>query len=166
MAAGLSTSIFKKMRFCSLLTCPGKRHSGSGVSCRNLAGSRPLTDAPGVDMHETRGGIIAHAAASQPESGAPQIGQAATGQGDIDGLAGHVQAAGGDPAAGSLQFRIAGRRAVTGNDVKLPSCAGLALQRKEKLQQVRIYRVDFIGAVVAQNAVDPGQRFGNEISPG
>ena len=86
------------------------------------------------------------------------------GQRDVDGSTRHMQTVIGDTAAEGAQFCVARGRAVAGDHMEGFIRPDPALQRIEEIEQCGVNGADFIGAMVTQNAVDPGQRLGNEIS--
>jgi murein L,D-transpeptidase YcbB/YkuD len=82
----------------------------SGV--RKTVQASPGADAPGVDVHEIRGRVVADAAPLEVERGRPQPGERHVGHANVDGLPLHVQAAGGDAFALLSQSAVRGGRPV------------------------------------------------------
>ena len=115
-------------------------------------------------MHEIRCGVIADAAGAERNGRLAKIGQFTTRQLDVDRLRFHMQAAFGDAARTGCQHAVAGRGTVAGNDVERLFAVQITVQHMHHVEQPDVHRRRLVGAVIAQDAVEFGNRFG-QVAP-
>lgn len=94
----------------------------------------PPPDATGIQVHEIRFRVVAHAAASEVQAGPAEIFCSHIGQPHIDGLAFQVLAAARNPAAVLAQHLIGGGRAVRRNDLGTARAADPILGGMQKVE--------------------------------
>jgi hypothetical protein len=78
-----------------------------------LENGSPAADAPDVYMEKIGTRIVAYAAGLKGECRLPEVRETAARKTDVDGLAGYVEARGGDSTASPAQIIIGPLRAVS-----------------------------------------------------
>jgi len=147
-----------------------KDHKGSLNKCQ-AARISPKNDLPDfyrtrVQMHEIGGGIISHSARMQANGKLPNLFCPEPRNPDVYGTTFHVQAVFRYASRNSSQCRVGFRRAISRNDADRFGCLDFHDDAVEQIQQVRIHRLDFTGAVVPHDGADPTDRTVNQFAMG
>src|SRR4029453_1453900 len=121
------------------------------------AAQLPGAHSAGVGVDEVGSWIKTDSSQTQRESGIAQLNERDVGQTDVDGLALHVEAPGGDPFGSMPKHFVGGGRAVAGNDLIRPGALDERVQTVKQVEQADVDRMDLGGAKVAQQMIDGGQ---------
>lgn len=117
-------------------------------------------------MDEVGTGIVADASGSQVQGGTSQLGEFQSGETNIGSLAGQMKAFFGYAGAGLTQLAISGRASIAGNDLVGSLITSLFAQGEKQIEELGVDRLDPIGAMVAQQVINVGQRFRKIVSVG
>lgn len=117
-------------------------------------------------MNEVGTGIVADASGPQVQGGASQLGEFTAGETNIGSLAGQMKAFFRYAVTGLTQLAIGGRASVAGNDLVGPLIVGLFAQGEKQIEELGVDGLDQIGAMVAQQVIDVGQRLWQIVSVG
>lgn len=120
----------------------------------SLTEGLPTADAPDIQMDEIGLWVVAHAAFPKRESRLPEVGETAAREPDVDGLAGHVEAARSHSSAPLTEIVVCLFRPVSRNNMERLSAPDLSGEAVEKVKQPDVNLPDFARAVVAKNVID------------
>ena len=123
----------------------------------------PAADAPDVHMDEIRLWIVTHAARFKREGRLPEVGERAARDPDVDGLAGHVQAARSNPYSALTQIIVCLFRAVSRNNVERLAAPNLFGEAVEKVKQPDIDLPDVARPVISKNMIDLLESRGEQL---
>ncbi len=116
-----------------------------------------MPHATGVEMDEIGSSVVSDPASFEGKRALPDLAGWYSGQTNINGLPGHMQAVFCHSGTAGSKKSVGFWRTIAGNDLKGAPVAEGALDIKKDIQQFRVNGVNFIGPEITEKMVYPVQ---------